>query len=96
MMRRPQQASLHMAIGGPDRRQTFGRRRTCLSKMRPVVLVVDMLGNCRGREGCRCERQAGYEYNFAHRWPHLEISHSSVTTPRHGLGSPFVEWGSGN
>jgi hypothetical protein len=98
MMRSPQQPSLHMAIGGADRRQALGRWCTCLSQMRPVVRVpgVGLPGNNCGRQRRRCERQAGYKYNFVHRWPHLQMSHPDVTTPTHGPGSPFVEDGSGD
>jgi hypothetical protein len=56
MMRNPQQPSLHMAIGGPDRSQAFDRRRTVLSRRRPVVGVP---GSGRGRKGRRCEQQTG-------------------------------------
>jgi hypothetical protein len=77
MMRSPQQPSLHMAIGGPDRGQAFDRRRTVLSRKRPVVdvLVVDVLGNGYGRKGRRCEYQTGQQCDFAH----LFVSSMSLT-----------------
>jgi hypothetical protein len=61
MMRNPQQPSLHMAIGGPDRSQAFDRRRTVLSRKRPVVrvLVVGVFGNGCSRKSRRCENQTG-------------------------------------
>jgi hypothetical protein len=54
MMHNPQQPSLHMAIGRPDRRQAFSRRRTCLGRRPPLVSVLG--GGC-GRKDRRCERQ---------------------------------------
>jgi hypothetical protein len=62
-MRHPQEPSLHVTIGGPDRGQAFRRGRAGMSPMLPVVGVLRVR---RGRKGRCYEHHADYQCDLAH------------------------------